>query len=262
MKTEQNSFIETIAAAARKNYATYKILPSLTIAQAILESNWGKSALAQQCHNYFGMKWSSTATCGYKEFLTKEQNKDGTWITIMAKFRKYDSLEDGIKGYYEFLQYKRYQNLKGVTDYKEACRLIKADGWATALTYTPSLINLIEKYSLTQYDVPAATAKPTAPTPTVQAAEVAPVQPEYKVGQTYTLQAEMKVRTGAGIEFRAKNYAELTEDGKKHDVDKDGCLDKGTKVTCKDIKKVGNDVWIRTPSGWIAAVYNGKTYIK
>ncbi len=260
MTEEQKRFIETIAQAAGKYYHTYKILPSLTIAQAILESNWGKSELAQRCHNYFGMKWSSTATCGYKAYPTKEQNCDGSWMTIMAKFREYKSLEDGIKGYYEFLQYKRYQNLKGVTDYKEACRLIKEDGWATALSYTPSLINLIEKYNLTSYDGPTGVgATATPPTTSISAASV---QPEYKTGQIYTLQSEMKVRTGAGIEFRAKAYQELTENGKQHDQNKNGCLDKGTKVTCKEIKKAGQDIWMRTPSGWIAAFYQGKIYIQ
>lgn len=85
---------------------------------------------------------------------------------------------------------------------------------------------------------------------------------EYKAGGTYTLQAEMKVREGAGTTFRAKRHSELTEDGRNHDADGDGCLDKGTRVTCKEVKKVGGDAWIRTPSGWIAAVYKGKIYIK
>lgn len=85
---------------------------------------------------------------------------------------------------------------------------------------------------------------------------------DYKVGGTYTLQTEMKVREGAGTECRAKKHSELTEYGRKRDADGDGCLDKGTRVTCKDVKKVGSDTWIRTPSGWIAAVYNGKVYVK
>ena len=51
-----------------------------------------------------------------------------------------------------FLQYPRYQNLKGVTDYKQACKLIKADGWATDVKYTEKLIGLIEKYGLNKYD--------------------------------------------------------------------------------------------------------------
>lgn len=84
----------------------------------------------------------------------------------------------------------------------------------------------------------------------------------YVVGSIYTLQAEMKVREGAGTGFPAKSYSQLTTDGKKHDSDGDGALDKGTNVTCKEVKKVGSDTWIRTPSGWIAAIYGGKVYIK
>lgn len=87
-------------------------------------------------------------------------------------------------------------------------------------------------------------------------------KPGYKAGHTYTLQAEMKVREGAGTSFRAKSHEELTEDGRKHDADGDGCLDKGTRVTCKEVEQSGDDTWIRTPSGWVAAVYNGKVYVK
>ena len=86
--------------------------------------------------------------------------------------------------------------------------------------------------------------------------------PEYIIGSTYILQANMKVRDGAGTKYREKKHSELTEDGKNHDADGDGCLDKGTRVTCKEVKKVGDDTWICTPSGWIAAVYNGKVYAK
>lgn len=85
---------------------------------------------------------------------------------------------------------------------------------------------------------------------------------DYKVGSTYTLQAEMKVREGSGTEYLAKRHSELTEDGRKHDADGDGALDKGTRVTCREVKRVGSDTWMRTPSGWIAAIYNGKVYVK
>lgn len=84
----------------------------------------------------------------------------------------------------------------------------------------------------------------------------------YTVGKTYTLQSEMKVRTGAGTNYAAKTHFLLTRDGQKHDADGDGALDKGTKVTCKSVKKVGSDTWIKTPSGWIAAVYNGLIYVR
>lgn len=86
--------------------------------------------------------------------------------------------------------------------------------------------------------------------------------PSYKVGNTYTLQSNMVVRTGAGTNYRAKKHRELTADGKKHDKDKNGCLDKGTKITCKQVKKTGSDIWIKCPSGWIAAYYKKKVYVK
>lgn len=145
-------FIEQIGKAAVKYYPQYKILPSLTVAQAILESNWGRSGLSVDCHNYFGMKWVEGCGCDYKTYSTREQRSDGVYYTIQARFRKYPSLEAGIKGYYDFLQYPRYKNLKGVTNYKDACKLIRLDGWATSLTYTNNLIKLIETYNLTKFD--------------------------------------------------------------------------------------------------------------
>lgn len=147
-----SKFIKKIASAAKSYYKKYKILPSLTIAQAILESGWGRSGLAKECHNYFGMKWIKGCGCKYKTYETLEQRADGSYYKVQAKFRKYSSLKKGIKGYYEFLKYERYKNLIGVTDYKKAARLIKEDGWATSLSYTQSLISIIEYNKLYKYD--------------------------------------------------------------------------------------------------------------
>lgn len=76
----------------------------------------------------------------------------------------------------------------------------------------------------------------------------------YMAGKTYTLQAEMKVRIGAG-NYRAKAYKELTVGGKKAEADKDGALNKGTGVICQEVRKVESDTWI-------AAIYKGKVYLK
>ena len=91
---------------------------------------------------------------------------------------------------------------------------------------------------------------------------VKPSSPSYTVGKVYTLQTELKVRTGAGISSAAKTHSQLTVDGRKNDKDKDGALDAGTKVTCQAIKVIGSDVWMKAPSGWMAAYYQGKYYIK
>lgn len=87
-------------------------------------------------------------------------------------------------------------------------------------------------------------------------------KPSYTVGKTYTLQVELKIRTGPGTNYAAKTCEQLTDDGRKHDADGDGALDKGTVITCKEVRQVGDDIWIRCPSGWLAAYYNKNQYIK
>lgn len=85
----------------------------------------------------------------------------------------------------------------------------------------------------------------------------------YAVGQTYTTQVDLRVREDAGTEKRQKNRNELTADGQKHSLEGEkACLKSGTKVTCLEIKELGNDVWIRIPSGWIAGYYDNKVYVK
>lgn len=84
----------------------------------------------------------------------------------------------------------------------------------------------------------------------------------FKVGNTYILQANMVVRTGAGTNYRAKAHSELTADGQKHDKDKNGCLDKGTRVSCRKVKTIDDQIWILTPSGWICAKNGSKLYVK
>ena len=96
-----------------------------------------------------------------------------------------------------------------------------------------------------------------APTPTP-----APSQgPTYYVNRNYTLRVELNVRTGPGTGNRKKKHNELTPDGQRHDRDRDGALEAGTRVTCLEVARDGADIWIRCPSGWIAAYYKGRVYV-
>ena len=155
MTNEQLKFINDIGTAARKYYDKYKILPSLVVAMACKESGFNNSQLSRLHHNYFGMKWNTKCGCKWVEYNTKEYDKTaGKYITVKAKFRSFPTVEEGIKGFYDFISgYKRYANLIGETDPVKACQKIQVDGWATAPTYAASLYNdYIVKYNLTRFD--------------------------------------------------------------------------------------------------------------
>lgn len=86
-------------------------------------------------------------------------------------------------------------------------------------------------------------------------------RPSYEVGTTYTLSADhLTVRTGAGTNYKAKSYSQLTANAKQNAYS-DGTLKRGTRVTCQATKKNGSDIWMRIPSGWVAAYYKGEKYI-
>ena len=143
------------------------ILASVSLAQFILESGYGKSELAQYANNIFGMKcnlsgntWSGSSWDGKSKYTkkTQEQNPDGSMVTITADFRKYSCIENFIADHSTYLlgakngSKLRYAGLKGCTDYKKAVRIIKDGGYATSLTYVEKLCSIIEKWNLTQCD--------------------------------------------------------------------------------------------------------------
>ena len=123
-----------------------KILASLTIAQAILESGWGTSALARKSNNLFGIKGKGA---NYKTF----EYINGKRVDIVDSFKVYPDWETSVADHSNlFLRLSRYQNLIGERDYKTACRKVYEDGYATAPNYSSALISLIEQYKLYQYD--------------------------------------------------------------------------------------------------------------
>ena len=151
-----NEFIEQIAKCVKKYAYLYGIeVHSPIIAQAILESGWGKSGLASKYHNYFGLKCGSSWKGKSVNMATKEEYKVGTLTNIHDNFRVYDSMEAGIKGYFDFINTSRYANLKGVKSPEEYVRRIKADGYATSSKYVDNVMRVIRDNKLTRFDYKA-----------------------------------------------------------------------------------------------------------
>ena len=148
-----SEFIEQIATYVKKYAYLYGIeVHSPIIAQAILESGWGKSSLASEYHNYFGLKCGGAWNGKSVNMATQEEYTAGVMTDIRDNFRVFDSMEDGVKGYFDFINYSRYANLKGVKNPEEYCRRIKADGYATSSRYVDSLLRVIRENNLTRFD--------------------------------------------------------------------------------------------------------------
>lgn len=149
-----NEFIEKIAPIIVKvaKERGYKF-PSAIIAQACLESGYGKSLLASKYHNYFGLKCGSYWKGKSVNMWTKEEYHIGTMTDIKDNFRVYNDMEDGVKGYFNFISTTRYKNLKEATSPKDYLAKIKYDGYATASNYVVANMSVIEQYNLTRYDI-------------------------------------------------------------------------------------------------------------
>ena len=85
---------------------------------------------------------------------TGEEYTPGHYTTISANFRVFDTMEEGVRGYFEFLfnNRTRYNNLIGETDPYEYLVKIKADGYATSSNYVKNVYNVIKSYNLTRFD--------------------------------------------------------------------------------------------------------------
>ena len=150
---DKEIFIQTVAEKVRKYAPLYGIgVHSPIIAQAILESGWGSSVLASKYNNYFGLKCGGAWNGKSVNMATQEEYEVGVMTDIRDNFRVFDSMEDGVKGYFDFINYSRYENLKEVNYPEEYCRLIKEDGYATSSTYVNSLIRVIYDNNLTRFD--------------------------------------------------------------------------------------------------------------
>lgn len=154
-------FIQSVASGAIEGWNKYGVLPSITVAQAILESGWGRSSLATTAHNLFGIKGSYN---GHSINLPTREVYDGRSVYINDYFRAYDNNAESVEDHGNFLySNSRYHNLLGDTNYVSVANKLHADGYATDPSYASALINLVRTYNLTQLDSVALAGKQVTP---------------------------------------------------------------------------------------------------
>lgn len=146
-----NSFVDSVSSAAIQSQRQTGVPASVTIAQAILESGYGKSGLTQRGNNYFGIKGSGPA--GSINLPTREV-LGGRSVTVNANFRAYHNAAESFVDHGKFFQQNsRYsQALQHTNDPKRFAQEIQKAGYATDPNYAKSLSGLIDKYDLTRFD--------------------------------------------------------------------------------------------------------------
>lgn len=242
-QAQMKAFIETIAPIAVRQAARHgnKIFPSVCIAQACCESAYGTSEKMVRANAVFGIKvgggryhfgtaWKDKAY----STKTKECYDGKTYTQITDFFRAYDSLEEAVEDYFDLLcTAKRYQYALNQPTPLACITGIQKGPYATSPTYISTIMAIINRNGLTQYDPGA-------------------VKGNFTVGLTYKTLYNMYVRNAPAGEHLC--YEDLTADGKTHAIqDENGViLLQNTKVTVREIERLDDGaVWLRIPSGWI-----------
>ena len=160
-------YIEKYKKTAIKEMERAGIPASIKLAQALLESNAGRSTLARKANNHFGMKCGSNWKG--KTFHREDDDYDEFGNIKKSCFRSYRKAVDSYIAHSEFLRDPKKAHRYGflfriqTNDYKRWARGLKKAGYATAGNYDNKLINIIETYSLHQYDKMGNNAFPDRP---------------------------------------------------------------------------------------------------
>lgn len=153
-----HTFIRRVAPYAQSLQQRTKVLASLQIAQAILESDWGTSTLSKTYHNYFGVK-ASTSEPGV--VLSTQEFVDDHYETVNARFRTYPNWQASFTAHAQLFvngvdwNPNKYADVLAATNYHDGAIALQKDGYATDPAYTTKIIAIIEKYRLDRYDQPA-----------------------------------------------------------------------------------------------------------
>lgn len=247
----KNEFLETVSklVVEENNRRGNPLFSSVVIAQAICESGWGGSQIMMKANAIFGIKAFSDWKGKVYNSKTQECYDGSNYTDIQACFRAYNNLAESIADYFDLItKSERYRKACVANSPLECITAIKKGGYATSPSYINTIMSIINSNNLTKYD---------------NVENSVDNLEKYIKGKNYTLQVDLNVRCGAGTNNAIKKYTELTTDGKRHAyVQTNAVLKKGTIVTCLDVIKNENDIWLKIPSGYVAGYYQGKEYIK
>jgi LysM repeat protein len=236
-QSHQKAYIERYSEIAVAEMYRSGVPASITLAQGLLESGYGRSELAVKSNNHFGIKCHNGWQGGK---VYHDDDAKGEC------FRKYDTPEESYRDHSDFLRYRdRYKFLfeYKTTDYKSWAYGLKKAGYATDPSYPRKLINLIEEYQLHEFDTKPSTfaqkevetgseqktekkpehkpkgkskkheAPQSIPTPPSQIEQVKEVSPDKRETFRFSLSREMYSQNGVLFVYASEGetYASIAE---------------------------------------------------
>jgi LysM repeat protein len=236
-QSHQKAYIERYSEIAVAEMYRSGVPASITLAQGLLESGYGRSELAVKSNNHFGIKCHNGWQGGK---VYHDDDAKGEC------FRKYDTPEESYRDHSDFLRYRdRYKFLfeYKTTDYKSWAYGLKKAGYATDPSYPRKLINLIEEYQLHEFDTKPSTfaqkevetgseqktekkpehkpkgkskkheAPQSIPTPPSQIEQVKEVRPDKRETFRFSLSREMYSQNGVLFVYASEGetYASIAE---------------------------------------------------
>ena len=152
----KEQFIKDVVPAAQKSQRETGVPASVTLAQAILESDWGTSALARLASNYFGIKARQRPGPAGVVWMDTWEVVDGRSITVKEPFRAYNNVAESFVDHGRFfIENSRYAKaLQYAVDPKAFAKLIHQAGYASDPGYATKLTGLMDKFDLYAHDVP------------------------------------------------------------------------------------------------------------
>lgn len=144
-------YVEYVGDVATPIAKSHDVYTSVMIAQLLLESNYGRSGLSADYHNYFGIKGSYKGQT--TNMKTQEDDGTGSKYSITDGFRVYSSMEESMSDYADLLNKDIYRGARKsqTASYKEALEHLEGL-YATDTSYAESLQTLIDRYDLTRFD--------------------------------------------------------------------------------------------------------------
>lgn len=171
MNQTESTFLQNTVPAAQTAQRSYGVPASIMLAQATLESQWGQSALAKQANNFFGIHADAKVDPSkYIEFTTDEM-VDGRQTQGMARFARFASPVFSFTAHAYLLSMAlRYRTAMQVkSDPTNFAFALQNCGYSTDPNYGNKLMQIVQQFDLTQYDVASAVA---GPVPAPQTAKV------------------------------------------------------------------------------------------